>query len=75
MSFDEFAIGWLRSEHGWQERDDPGPKAVPVTVEHTHLRLEKRCAQDVFARGEKVRQRSRHAIRRQYPHVPVDNEM
>ena len=50
---DEFAIGWLRSEHGSQERDDPGRKAVPVTVEHTHFGLEKRCAQDVFARGER----------------------
>jgi len=54
LEFHKFAIGRLRAEHGPHKRDHPGREPVPVTVEHTHFGLEKRCAQDIFARREKA---------------------
>jgi hypothetical protein len=71
---DKFVIGSLRAEHSSQKRDQPARELFPVTVEHAYFGLEKRCAQDIFARCEKARQRAGHMVGRQDRHVLVDNE-
>src|ERR1700739_1593762 len=50
----EFAVGRLRAQHGSHKWDHPGGEAIPVAVQRAQFGLEKRCAQDVFARAEEA---------------------